>query len=91
MGSMTESAVPEVISYVTSLLLKFPLLQSEFMASYYGLQLMKKLGATEKDLINAKFALKTAFSTYVMGAINTGANSGYGRLTGELFKKYEFE
>jgi hypothetical protein len=86
MGSMAKSAVPEVISYVTSLLLKFPLLQSEFMASYYGLQLMKKLGATEKDLTNAKFALKTAFSTYVMGVINRGANSGYGRLTGELLK-----
>ena len=86
MGSMAKSAVPEVVSYVTSLLLKFPLLQSEFMASYYGLQLMKKLGATEKDLTNAKYALKTAFSTYVMGVINKGANSGYGRLTGELLK-----
>jgi hypothetical protein len=86
MGSMAESAVPEAISYVTSILLKFPTLQSEFMASYYGLQLMKKLGATEKDLTNAKYALKTAFSTYVMGVLNKGADSGYGRLTGELLK-----
>ena len=85
-GSMAESAVPEAISYVTSILLKFPTLQSEFMASYYGLQLMKKLGATEKDLTNAKYALKTAFSTYVMGVLNKGADSGYGRLTGELLK-----
>ena len=86
MGSMAESAVPEAISYVTSILLKFPTLQSEFMASYYGLQLMKKLGATEKDLTNAKYALKTAFSTYVMGVLNKGADSGYGRLTGEFLK-----
>jgi hypothetical protein len=56
------------------------------MASYYGLQLMKKLGATEKDLTNAKYALKTAFSTYVMGVLNKGADSGYGRLMGELLK-----
>jgi hypothetical protein len=47
---------------------------------------MKKLGATEKDLTNAKYSLKTAFSTYVMGVLNKAANSGYGRLTGELLK-----
>jgi hypothetical protein len=41
---------------------------------------------SEKDKKKAKFALKTAFSTYVMGVINRGANSGYGRLTGELLK-----
>lgn len=85
-GSMIGSVVPEAISYVTSILLKFPLLQSEFIASYYGLQLMKKLGATEKDLTNAKYALKTAFSTYVMSVLNKGADSGYGRLVGDIYK-----
>ena len=86
MGSVSKSAIPEIVSYVTSILLKFPTLQSEFIASYYGLQLMKKLGATEKDLINARETLKIAFSTYVMGVLNKGANSGYGRLVGEFFK-----
>jgi hypothetical protein len=89
MGSMAESAVPEAISYVTSILLKFPVLQSEFMASYYGIQLMKKLGATEKDLTNTKYALKAAFSTYIIGTVNRGANSVYGRATGELFKVFK--
>jgi hypothetical protein len=56
------------------------------MATYYGLQLMKKLGATEKDLTNAKYALKTAFSTYVMSVLNKGADSGYGRLVGDIYK-----
>ena len=85
-GSITKSPIPEAVSYITSILLKFPTLESEFMASYYGLQLMKKLGATEKDLENARSALKLAFSTYVLGVVNRGANSAYGRITSEIMK-----
>ena len=89
MSSFAKSAIPEAVSYITSILLRFPLLQSEFMASYYSIQLMKKLGATEKDLTNTKYALKAAFSTYIIGTVNRGANSVYGRATGELFKVFK--
>lgn len=86
-GSIVKSAWPEVVSYVTAVLLRFPTLQSEFMASYYGLQLMKKLGATDKDIENAKHALKLAFSTYILGTVDRGADSLYGRVSGEFLRK----
>ena len=43
----------------------------------------------EKDLTNTKYALRAAFSTYIIGTVNRGANSVYGRATGELFKVFK--
>ena len=50
---------------------------------------MKSLGATDKDLTEAKYAFKTAFSTYVLSALGKAGNSGYGRLLGEGIKRYK--
>ena len=72
----------EVVGWITTLFAKFPTLEAEFMASWYGLQLMKQLGATDKDLENAKYALKAAYSTYVMSVLDKMGNSAYGRITG---------
>ena len=85
-GGILGSGTPEVISWITSVLLKYPTLQSEFMASYYGLQLMKKMGASEKDVENAKHDLKLAFSTYVLGVFKGADKAAYGRLVGEAGK-----
>ncbi|MBP3732534.1 MAG: hypothetical protein J6I84_04735 [Bacilli bacterium] len=88
-GGIAGSPVGEISGWVVSILLKFPTLCTEFMASWYGLQLMKSLGATDKDLTEAKYAFKTAFSTYVLSALGKAGNSGYGRLLGEGIKRYK--
>ena len=82
-----NGAKGEIFGWITSILLKFPTLQSEFMASYYGLQMMKKLGATEKELENAKESLKMAYSSYLVNVLGSASSSGFGRVFGETYKK----
>jgi hypothetical protein len=40
-------------------------------------------------LENARHALKLAFSTYILGTLNLGSRSVYGRVTGEILKRTE--
>ena len=73
----------EALGTVIGLLLKSPLLFSEFMASYKGIQVMKEMGCSEEDINMAKKFFRTAWSTYM-------ASSGFiaamgptaGRITG---------
>ena len=75
--------IGEIAGFLSTYLLKFPLMYSEFMASWYGIELMKKLGATEKDLENAKQTFRVAYSTYLVHVTDKATNSGIGRLSGE--------
>lgn len=87
-GALVNKGVTgEIAGIVSSILLKFPTLQAEFMASYYGLQMMKEMGATDKEVENAKEALKTAYSSYIMSTLSKSTNSGVGRVMGEIIKK----
>lgn len=51
-------------------LLSMPTLHCEFMASYRGIEVLKKVGATPRDIENAKSDFSKAYSTYVLGSIS---------------------
>lgn len=65
-GLISASPIASTIKLITGTILKFPELVKEFMASYYGLELLRIVGASKSDLEKAEFALKAAFKTYII-------------------------
>lgn len=81
----------EALATATGLLLKSPLLFSEYMASYRGLDVMREAGCSEEDIKMAWKFFKTAWGTYIASAAHT-ASSGplWGRYIGAGIK-YMFD
>lgn len=58
-----------IIAAVTLMAAQSPLLIKEFMASYYGLELLKELGVSEQDRNTMKKAFRGAFLTYLNSSV----------------------
>jgi len=83
-------SVGEIIGTVSAMLLKSPLLLTEYMASYKGLKLMEDSKIfTEEEIKHTKQYFKTAWKTYLSGAYGNATMSSIGRLTGLSFKTYK--
>jgi len=80
-------SVGEIIGTVSAMVMKSPLLLTEWMASYKGLELMKESKIfTEDELKHTKQYFKTAWKTYLSGAYSTASMSSLGRLIGAAYK-----
>ena len=67
-----------VASMLSALVLKSPLLISEFAASYYGIKLLKEVGCSKEDINKAKDDFRRAYITYLNNALGisiTGATA----------------
>lgn len=62
------------LTLLAPVVLGSPILYNEFMASYYGLNLLKKVGCTEAQLEEAKKLLSCAWGTYLTGLVHHGAS-----------------
>ena len=80
-------SVGEIIGTVSAMVMKSPLLLTEWMASYKGLKLMEesKIFTTE-ELKHTKQYFKTAWKTYLSSSYATASVSSIGRLTSLYFK-----
>lgn len=58
-----------VASMLSALVLKSPLLISEFAASYYGIKLLKEVGCSKEDINKAKDDFRRAYITYLNNAL----------------------
>lgn len=81
-GFFSTNGITDVVGFFTAMALKSPELISEFYASYYGIEILEKVGATKDDIEKAKSALKLAYSTYINNAIKQASKVGYGRFVG---------
>jgi hypothetical protein len=81
-GFFSTSGITDVVGFFTAIALKSPELITEFYASYYGIEILEKVGATKDDIEKAKSALKFAYLTYINGAIKQASSVGYGRFAG---------
>jgi len=77
--------IGEIAGMITSFLLQTPLLYTEFLASYKGLEELKKAGISEKEYEEAKKFCITAWKTYLAGSTYRSVKyPSLGRITGEL-------
>lgn len=80
-------SVGEIIGTVSAMVMKSPLLLTEWMASYKGLKLMEESKIfTAEELKHTKQYFKTAWKTYLNSSYATATMSSMGRLTGLYFK-----
>lgn len=80
-------SVGEIIGIVSAMLLKSPLLLTEYMASYKGLELMKESKIfTEEEIEQTRKYFKVAWKTYLTNSYSTASMSSIGRLVGISFK-----
>ena len=84
LGNLGEAA-----GIVSSWLLKTPMLYTEFLASYIGLDVLKQAGGTEKEIEEAKKVFKAAWGTYFNNAARTGSSASWGRLVRLGIDKYK--
>lgn len=78
--------IGEIAGYLSSFFLKFPLLYTEFMASYKGLGVLKDAGGTKEEIEEAKKVFRAAWGTYLNRTIQTTIMSSLGRISGHLIK-----
>jgi Zn-dependent membrane protease YugP len=80
-------SVGEIIGTVSGMLLKSPVLLTEYMASYKGLKLMEESKIfTEEEIKHTKKYFKTAWNTYLTTSYGTAATSSIGRLIGTAYR-----
>jgi len=72
-----------LLAPLTQIIIRYPALHKELIASYYGIQILKKLGATNEDLKQVRHLLTSAFMTYFTHEITA---AGLGGLAGAGFK-----
>ena len=76
----------ELAGFLTNFFLKSPLLYTEFMASYKGLEVLKEAGGTKEEIEEAKKVFKAAWGTYLNRTAQTGIAASLGRLSGIMAK-----
>ena len=79
--------VGEIAGIISTFFLKSPLLYSEFLASYKGLQVLKAAGGTKEEIEEAEKLFKAAWGSYLNGAVHDSAFASMGRLSGGIIKK----
>lgn len=80
--------IGEAAGIVSTWLLKTPMLYTEFLASYIGLDVLKQAGGTEKEIKEAKKIFKSAWGTYFNSSAITGGYASFGRLVGTGARAY---
>lgn len=78
---LTGNVVAGVLS---TLLMKCPVLISEFAASYYGLKIMKEVGCSKGDIEKAKSDFRKAYMTYMNGALGMSLTSVWAGSLGKV-------
>jgi len=83
-------SIGEIIGTLSAMLLRSPLLFSEYMASYKGLELMKESKIfTEEEIEHAKKYFKVAWNSYLSNAYNVSTLSSGGRLVRTAWKSHK--
>lgn len=89
-----NSAKLEMAGSMLSMLSRSPLLTVEFMASYRGVKILERLGATKEELEIAKEFFRQAYFSYLASTVKQGTDVTLGRsvgrtmrVGGSLFKK----
>ena len=75
-----------VAGIISAILMKCPVLITEFAASYYGFRLMKKLGCSKEDLKKAKSDFRKAYVTYINNALGLSLASIWGQSLGDTLE-----
>lgn len=80
-------SVGEIIGTVSAMVMKSPLLLTEWMASYKGLKLMEESKIfTKEEMDHTKQYFKTAWKTYLNSSYTTATMSSLGRMVGAAYK-----
>lgn len=83
-------SIGEIIGTLSAMLLRSPLLLSEYMASYKGLEVMKESKIfTEEELEHTKKYFKAAWNSYLSGAYNVATISSGGRWARLAWKSHK--
>lgn len=79
--------IGELAGILTNFFLKSPLLYTEFMASYKGLEVLREAGGTKEEIEEAKKVFRAAWGTYLNKTVQQGMMASLGRLTSAIMKK----